>query len=505
MKKIFSVVVLIVLLSLAYLAGRHHSPVSPGATSGARQPLYYVDPMHPSYKSDKPGIAPDCGMQLEPVYADDATATSSGEPSALPAGIVNISLEQQQLIGIRTIEVSATSGSSHLTVPGRIVADETRAYRLAAGTDGLILTTLDESAGSYVKKGQVLATFGSPEFLAAEQTFLQSWLRGPESRNEWSSPNEWKDQILKFAANRLLAMGMAESQLKELVTNKQASDSIEIVSPANGIILSRSVTSGQQVPKGAELYRIADLSRVWILASLQEDEARGLLPGADVKITVPNHKNTWRARVSSVLPQFDPVTRTLQVRLEAANPGLMFRPDMFVDVELESPSLAALTVPADALLDSGLTRLVYVDRGNGAFEPRQVETGRRTGDRVEIVSGLKPGERVVVSGTFLLDSENRLKFPRREVAANQEHLSGDARSSKPPGLTKDPACGMEVDPAQSIAAGNTESYRGTTYYFCSRSCREKFHKAPQNFPASGGDQYGKPPAAGKPTGPVPGQ
>ena len=493
MKKIFSVLLLILLVAVAYLAGRHHAPGSSGANAGPHRILYYVDPMHPSYKSDKPGIAPDCGMQLEPVYSDDASApaASSAELTSLPAGTVNINLEQQQLIGIRTVEVAKTSGSVRLTAPGRVAADDTRTYRLTAGADGLVLATFDNSTGSLVKKNEVLATFGSPDFLSAEQSFLQSWLRGPESRNEWASPNEWKDHILKFAANRLLAMGMNEMQLKELVTSKQAADSIQIVSPANGVIVSRAVTLGQQVPKGTEFYRIADLNRVWIMASFQEEEGRELHAGTEVNITVPNQQKSWRARVSNVLPQIDPATRTLQVRLEAENPGLRLRPDMYVNVELETHSPDALTVPLDALLDSGLTKRVYVDRGNGAFEARKVETGRRAGDRVEVVSGLATGERVVVSGTFLLDSESHLKSPQRSVAANQMQSSMPASSPTPEAPVKDPSCGMEVNPAESVASGNTESYQGKTYYFCSRSCRDKFHGAPQKFLAAAGDDHVK--------------
>ena len=498
MKKILSVLLLLVLLALTYLAGRHHAPVSIGANAGARHILYYVDPMHPSYKSDKPGIAPDCGMQLEPVYADDLAASGSAsvEQRGQPGGLVNISLEQQQLIGIRSVEVSRTSGSVHLTAPGRVVADETRTYRLTAGTDGLVLTTIDQAAGSLVQKNEVLATFVSPEFLTAEQTFLQDWNRAPENKYERLSPAEWKDWTLKLAASRLRALGVGDDQLRALIAKKEAADSIEIVSPVNGVVLSRSVTSGQQVQKGAEFYRIADLMRVWILASFHEDEGKGLHPGTEVKITVSNQEKSWRARVSSVLPQFDPATRTLQVRLEAENPGLVLRPDMFVNVELETQFPDALTVPVDALLDSGLTKRVYVDRGNGAFEPRKVETGRRSGDRVEVVSGLAPGERVVVSGTFLLDSESRLKSPQRSLAVNQEHAPNGVISLKPGKLTKDLACGMEVDPAESAAAGNTESYGGTTYYFCSRSCRDKFHKTPEKFLASGGDDHGKTPDTG---------
>lgn len=494
MKKTVTSLLLIILLALSYLAGRHHAATRSGANVSARRVLYYIDPMHPAYKSAKPGIAPDCGMQLEPVYSDGVGGTGSraGETNSLPAGVVKIDLEQQQLIGIRVAEAAKTSGVSHVAVPGRVVADETRTYKLTAGTEGVVLETFDHSVGSFVKREEVLATFGSPEFFTAEQTFLINWNRAAATKYEWASPTEWKDQTLKLAASQLRSLGMSEDQLKELVAKKQPADSIQIVAPVNGIIVARNITPGQRVDKGAEFYRIADLSRVWIMASFNEGEPEGLRAGAEVTISLPAQKKKWRAIVSSVLPQFDPATRTLQVRLEAENPGLVLRPDMFVNVEVEIHDPAALTVPADALLDSGMSKRVYVDRGNGAFEPRQVETGRRSGDRVEILGGLAPGERVVVSGTFLLDSESRLKSPQHAASSKGESPTAVslAKSSK---LVKDPSCGMDVDPAESVAAGNTETYQGKTYYFCSPSCRDKFHKDPQSLVLGNGSGHGKGP------------
>jgi membrane fusion protein, copper/silver efflux system len=492
MKKAVTSLLLIILLALSYLAGRHHAASNSSASVSARRVLYYVDPMHPAYKSDKPGIAPDCGMQLEPVYADEAVGTyaRAAETNSLPAGVVKINLEQQQLIGIRVAEAAKASGVSRVAVPGRVVADETRAYKLTAGTEGVVLETFDRSVGSFVKRGEVLATFSSPELLTAEQTFLINWNRVAASKYEWASPTEWKDQTLRLAASQLRSLGMSEDQLKELIAKKVPADSIQIVAPVNGIIVARNITPGQRVDKGAEFYRIADLSRVWIMASFHEGELEGMRPGAEVTISQPNQRKQWGGRASSVLPQFDPATRTLQVRLETDNPGLVLRPDMFVNVEVEIHDPAGLTVPADALLDSGMSKHVYVDRGNGAFEPRQVETGWRSGDRIEIVRGLAPGERVVVSGTFLLDSESRLKSPQHAASSN---AGGPATVSpaKSSNLVKDRSCGMEVDPAESVAAGNTETYQGKTYYFCSRSCRDKFHKDPQSLLSGNGSGHGK--------------
>ena len=159
-------------------------------------------------------------------------------------------------------------------------------------------------------------------------------------------------------------------------------------------------------------------------------------PGKEVKISLPDQGKNWTAHVSNAVPQFDPVTRSLQLRLEMDNPGLVLRPDMFVNVDLEVHVPDALTVPTEALLDSGITKIVYVDHGDGAFEPRQIQTGRRSGNRVEIVSGLAPGEKIVVSGTFLLDSESRLRFPQRAVSTQvmPGKCSRVAKVSDGPGL-----------------------------------------------------------------------
>ena len=168
------------------------------------------------------------------------------------------------------------------------------------------------------------------------------------------------------------------------------------MAPETGFIVARNVSPGQQFEKGFEWYRIADLSKVWILADLYGMEARHFRPGMSVKVSLPDQGKSFPARVSNVLPQFDPSTRTLKLRLETDNPGFTLRPDMFVDVELPVQMPPALTVPADAILDSGLKKTVFVDRGNGFFEPREVKTGWRLGNRVEILQGLSAGERIAL-------------------------------------------------------------------------------------------------------------
>jgi len=187
-----------------------------------------------------------------------------------------------------------------------------------------------------------------------------------------------------------------------------------------------------------------------------------------VKVTVhqPHRKLTLPAVVSEVPPVFDATTRTLKVRLEMDNPDLILRPDMFVDVELSVHLPPAVAVTAEAVIYSGRRKTVFVETGDGVFEPRQVETGWRMGDRVEILSGLEPGERIVIAGNFFIDSESRLQ------AAGQGIYGA---------MSADPVCGMEVDEARAKATGKTSVYHGKTYYFCAEDCKEQFDKEPGKY------------------------
>jgi Cu(I)/Ag(I) efflux system membrane fusion protein len=236
-----------------------------------------------------------------------------------------------------------------------------------------------------------------------------------------------------------------------------------------------------------EFYRIADLSRVWILADIFGREARDFRPGTVARVTLPDQDRSFLARVSNVLPQVDPATRTLKLRLEADNPGFALRPDMFVDVELPVAARAGLTVPLDALIDSGREQRVFVERSSGVFEPRQVQIGWRSGDRVEIVRGLVEGERVVISGTFLVDSESRLKSAGQITPKPPRHETVPPRSNSEHGLAtsaarvRDAACGMMIDRDKAVAEGNTLQRDGVTYYFCSENCKKKFSAQPEHY------------------------
>jgi membrane fusion protein, copper/silver efflux system len=468
---------LVLLLSLtlaSFLAGYwfHHPPAVSTAAGGDRRILYYRDPMHPAYKSDKPGIAPDCGMQLEPVYAEGgpvgAATKESAEP-VLPPGTVQVSPEKQQIIGVQVGQVERRPGARTVRVLGRVAADESRVYSVKAPIDGWIREASSQSTGNPVKKDEVLASFYSPDFLSAQTAYiyaLGSLDRSETTGNETLEQTDLAQASIQGYVDVLRNLGMPDVQIRELARGRHLARKIWLSSPATGFILARNVSVGQRIQKGSELYRIADLSHVWILADTFENEAQYFRPGASVRVVLPYQNRTLPARVSDALPQFDPVTRALKVRLEADNPQYTLRPDMFVDVELPVSLPPAIVIPVDAVLDSGLKKTVFVDRGNGYFEPRAVETGGRYENRVEIIKGLEPGERIVISGNFLIDSESRMKL----AAAG---LYGT--------LTKDPVCGMELAESKARASGWMAEYRGKTYYFCSQRCMQKFDNLPSAY------------------------
>ena len=448
-----TVVGLVICLGIGFLAGGvfwSRSEASPKAAGGVRRILYYHDPMHPAYKQDKPGIAPDCGMQLEPVYSDEEGAPAGpSDGSTVPPGTVRISAEKQQLIGVRVEEVRKGDREETVRMLGRVTADEARLYKVNSGADGLIREVRGATTGSLVKKDEVLASY----FTSDSVTFRNQ-------QNYLNLLNVKGDAALAdFARDTLKLAGLSDAQVAEMARTKKLDSTYRITSPVAGVVLARNVSAGQRFDKGFEFYRIADLSSVWVVASVFENDARLLRAAGGA--TVRYLGRPFPTRMSAVLPEFDANTRALKVRLEVANADYTLRPDMFVDVEFKVNVRSAMLAPAGAVLDTGLRKAVFVDRGNGFFEPRQVETGARLGDHIIVTSGLSPGEKIVVSGNFLLDSESRLQL----AAA--------------PAGTRDPVCGMQVDlskPARYQAA-----YNGTTYTFCSESCKTKFVANPATY------------------------
>ncbi|HSD65759.1 MAG TPA: efflux RND transporter periplasmic adaptor subunit, partial [Vicinamibacteria bacterium] len=421
-----------------------------------------------------------------PVYVDNAGTAGGG--GAVP-GAIPVRADRQQLIGVTLETVGRRTLRQNLRLLGRVAVDEARLHRLNAVTQGWIREVGPATTGSLVRKGEVLAAYYAPEIATPLQNFIYTVETYEKIKQTGSNPydnQQGGSQLAAYERNiatgqrTLQNLGMPSEQVDRVRATREFAWLVEIRAPLSGFVLARNVSNGQRFEPSTELYTIADLSRVWILADAFEGDAHHFKPGMRATVSQPALGKTIAARVSPVLPQFDPATRTLKVRLEADNPDYVLRPDMFVDVEMPVELGPAITVPKEAVLDSGTRRVVYVDKGEGVFEPRKVETGFRQGDRVEIVSGLAEGEKVVTSGNFLLDSESRMRAAGDEETPEGEvRAHGEARAAAPAAAAeKDPICGMTVDPAEAKAAGRTSTYGGRTYYFCAPSCKGTFDKDP---------------------------
>ncbi len=417
MKAIRTVAVLVV-IAAAFLGGYVYRAIKSGTSSadqGSRKVLYWVDPMHPAYKSDKPGIAPDCGMKLEPVYADgggpSAAAAGADGLSAMPVGTVEITPEKQQLIGVKYGEVEKGAGSRTIRAVGKVAIDETQIQHVHTKVEGWIDQVFVDYAGQLVKKGQPLITVYSPEMLGSQrELLLAAKARETMKGNPLPSAFDQSLSLFQAARQRLELWDLSDAQIDQVLKTGEPIKNFTVYSPGSGYVTDRKAFPQLKVMPDTDLYTIVDLSRVWIIADVFEYEAPNIHVGQTVSVTlqaVPG--KTFSARVNYIQPQVDPVTRTLKVRLDIDNPGLILKPEMFADVEFRVTSATQLSVPAEAVLDAGERKTVFVDRGNGLFEPRQVTVGERVGGRIQILSGLSGGERIVTSGNFLIDSESQMK------------------------------------------------------------------------------------------------
>ena len=471
MKKIIITLVVLTLVVFSFWVGEWYGKGLPGFVfrQGGRQVLYYVDPMNPGFRSDKPGVAP-CGMPLEPVYANSGAGIKNPSLSLAP-GAVQIGPDRQQLIGVKTAIVEKKPMTYTLRLYGKVVPDETRLYRINASTDSWIRQISDVTTGSIVDKGEILAEALAPAYYNAQVTYLIALDNmdrikqqlGGQLRHQQA---DLANNQVRVSVQALQNLGITDEQVEELANTRQARPYLQVRAPSRGVVLSRKVTLNQWFKAAEEFYTIADIGKVWVYGDVYEDEARHLRPGLPVRVKHAQLGTTFAARVSRVLPLFDSLSKTIKLRLDVDNSHYDLRPDMFVDVEIPITMPPSLNVPADAVIDSGTAAIVYTDAGNGAFEPRRVETGWRLGRQIEITGGLMPGEKVVVSGNFLIDSESRMKTAASTTAGN---------------TVKDPVCGMHTNRQQAVTSGMTARYEGNAYYFCSKQCMESFQKEPVKY------------------------
>lgn len=432
------VLVLIGLIVVVYI--KRDSLLKPGNPSKAElKVLYWQDPMHPAYKSDKPGKAPDCGMDLVPVYAEESTAVKAN----LPEGAFRITPEKQQLIGVQYGTVSYQTVSRTLLAVGRLTFDETKIVRIHPRVEGWIEHVSVDFIGKLVQKGQPLISIYSPELLQTQQEFLLA-RRGRDelSQSPFREAVNGAASLYQSARKRLELWDVSEAQIQELEKSGSPTRTVTLNAPTDGFVLTRNAFAKQRVTPETELYTIADISTIWVIADIYEYEAPEIKVGQPATVTLSYFPGrSYRGTVTYINPQLDNETRTLKVRVEIANPGFALKPGMFANVALGIGYGKQVVVPQEAVMDSGAEQLVFVGLDDGYFEARKVQLGAKVDNKFIVLSGLKEGERVVTSANFLVDSESKLKSATGGMGMpGMSHGGGQGGESKAP-ATNAPATG----------------------------------------------------------------
>ncbi len=356
-----------------------------------RKVLYWHDPMVPGQRFDKPGKSPFMDMQLVPVYADEGS----------DGGKVSINPRIQQNLGIRTAIVTKGSLTSHIEVIGNVAYNERELAILQARANGYVEKLYVSATLDPVRKGQPLAELYVPDWIAAQEDFLSARkLAALEGTG-----------LVDAARQRMRLAGMSDEQMRLVETTGKVQARLVVAAPVSGVIAELGIREGMTVASGALLFRINGLDTVWVNAEVPEGAMEEVHAGNAVEVRTSSLPGVvFRGKINAVLPDVDPATRTVKARIELANPGQQLVPGMFVSVDF-SPGVHrdVLLLPSEAVIQTGRRSVAIVAQADGRFVPVDIETGGESRGQTEILKGLESGQKVVVSGQFLIDSEASLR------------------------------------------------------------------------------------------------
>ena len=448
MNRRVKVVVPVVLILIAAAVGGYylvqHNKAAPTDKTDktAQAEVLYTCAMHPFIIKDSPGTCPICGMEL---IKKVAGAEMSDEDRKM-LGHISMSPTQAVMANVATVPVDFVPLSKEINATGIVQYDQSRQAKVTAWVAGRIDRLNVNTVGAYVSKGRAVAELYSPDLVAAQQEYLLARRsREQFQKSSIASISQGGEGLVASARQRLKLMGVRDAQIAGLERAGEPNIRLPIYTPLSGVVIEKLVQEGQYVNVGDTLFSIADLSRVWVEVEVYENEFSFVKMGQKVEIISQSYPGqTFSGRVSFIYPFLDPRTRTVKVRVEMANPGLKLKTDMFVTAQIKAPLGNALAVPASAVMDTGKRQVVWVETQPGMFEPRDVQAGARVGDKVQILSGLNRGDKVAVSGGYLIDSESQLT----SGSGGGGHEGHAGAPSSAPGA---PATGTPAAPPQSPA------------------------------------------------------
>ncbi len=388
-------------------------PAGGGKSAGERKIRYWVAPMDPTYIRDEPGKSP-MGMDLVPVYEDEATG----------GVIVTIDPVTVQNMGVRTVRAEKRTLQRTVRTVGNVVPMEPRQFSVNSKVNGWVETLHVNETGQRVQRGQKLLEIYSPELVTAQQEYLLALANFEAVRQSpFADIVDGARRLLEASRSRLAYWDITDGQIAALEESRQPRRTLTLHAGHRGIVMLKNVESGMFVKGGVELFKIADIGKVWVMADIYEYELPWVKAGQPAEIVLPFvGGKTVRGVVSFIYPFVEPKTRTVKARIELDNPEYELKPDMYVNVRIHSdPVREALAVPVEAVLRSGEKETVFVALDGGRFEPRLVRTGVQNQEGyVQVLQGLMPGEAVVTSAQFMLDSESKLKAAVQKMMQPQQ-------------------------------------------------------------------------------------
>ena len=415
-----------VMLLLGLGAGYMFAPSSSDsgqqqASEDSQMVLFYRNPMNPAITSPVPA-KDDMGMDYIPVFADGGSSADS------PVGTVSIDGVVVQNMAVRTTLAKRQDLSRDIRTIGRVTYDEERVALLHPKYEGWVEKMFIDETGEHVSKDTMLMSIYSPQLVATQEEYLLALNNAEALKNSpFKDVRDGAASLLDSARERLELLDVPAHQIKQLNKTRKVMKGLHIHSPFDGIVMNIGARDGQRITPNTELYKIADLSRIWVVVDLYEDDLPWVQVGDEASMQVAGIPGrTFKGKVTFIYPYLEAKTRTLKVRLEFDNPELALKPEMFANVVVKaSKQFNAVVVPLEAIIRTGEQDQVFVQRDAGKFEPRKVTLGVEAGGLVQVVHGLQAGEKVVTSGQFLIDSESKLK---EATAKMMESL--DAQGSK---------------------------------------------------------------------------
>ena len=406
------------------------------ATTKPRKLLYYRNPMGLADTSPTPKKDP-MGMDYTPVY--EGEDEDNGEPAA--ANQIRISTEKVQKLGVRTEAAAKRLLGKTVRAAGRIESDERRVAAISPRFEGFVEKLHVNVTGQPVAKGQPLFEVYSPELVSAQREYLIA-MQGVQAMKEAGAEAQSSmQQLAQASLARLRNWNFSAEQVSALVATNQATRTITFASPVSGVVTEKKALQGMRFKPGEMLYQVTDLSSVWVMADVFEQDIGLVRIGANANVKIGAYPNqAFKGRITYVYPTLKTETRTVPVRIELANPQQLLKPAMFAQVELQvGAKTPVLTVPDSAVIDSGTRRIVLVQVQAGRFEPREVELGARAENYVEVMNGVRDGEQVVVAANFLIDAESNLKAAVGGLGGHAAHGSAQKGTAAPAGAAPAPA------------------------------------------------------------------